>query len=150
MKLRTVLLVLALLTFLAAITGGYLCYSLAGSTSSLSVSFLLVLLVILLYREGKKAIIRDISDRKKAEEEIKKLNEDLEERVIERSAELFESEQRHRSLLEASADPLVVYDMKGKVTYINPAFSQTFGWSFEELKGKRIDFIPDDNRKETE
>jgi len=63
---------------------------------------------------------------------------------------LFESEQRHLSLLEASADPLVVYDMERKVTYLNPAFSQTFGWSFDELKGKRIDFVPEENWKETQ
>ena len=94
-------------------------------------------------------IIRDISERKKAEEEIRKLNEELEERVIQRSAELFESEQRHRSLLEASADAIVVYDMERKVTYLNPAFSQTFGWSLEELKGKSIDFVPEENWPET-
>ena len=95
-------------------------------------------------------IIRDISGRKLVEDKIKKLNEELEERVIERSAELFESEQRHRSLLEASADPIVVYDMEGKVTYLNPAFEQTFGWSLEELLGKRIDFVPEENRSETQ
>ena len=144
------MLVLTLVAFLSASAGGYLCYSLVGSTSSLSVSFLIVVLVIVLHREGKKAIIREINQRKKDEEEIGKLNEELEERVIERSAELFESEQRHRSLLEASADPLVVYDMERKVTYLNPAFSQTFGWSFDELEGKRIDFVPEENWKETE
>ncbi len=149
MKLRTVLLVLTLLALLSASAGGYLYYSLMGSTSGLSVIFLIMALIVLLCREGEKTIIRDVSERKKDEEEIKKLNEELEERVIERSAELFESEQRHRSLLEASADPLVVYDMEGKVSYVNPAFSQTFGWSFDELKGKGIDFVPEENWKET-
>jgi PAS domain S-box-containing protein len=150
MKLRTVLLVLALLAFLSVSAVGYLCYSLMDSASILSVSLLTVVLVVVLYREGTKAIIRDISQRNKAEEEIRKLNEELEERVIERSAELFESEQRHRSLLEASADPIVVYDMEGNVSYLNPAFTQTFGWSFEELKGKWIDFVPEENRPETQ
>ena len=143
------MLVLTLLALLTASAGGYLSYSLMGSTSSLSVIFLIMALVILLYREWEKAIIRDVSERNKSDEEIRKLNEELEERVIERSAELFESEQRHRSLLQASSDPLVVYDMEGKVSYVNPAFSQTFGWSFDELKGKRIDFVPEENWKET-
>jgi len=40
--------------------------------------------------------------------------------------------------------------MERKVTYLNPAFSQTFGWSFDELKGKRIDFVPEENWKETQ
>ena len=149
MKIRTILLVLALLAFLSASVGGYLCYSLMGSTSMLSVSFLIVVLIALLYREGQKAIIRDSSGRKRTEEEIKTLNEELEERVIQRSAELFESEQRHRSLLEASADPIVVYDMEGRVTYLNPAFTRTFGWTFEELQGGHIDFVPEENWPET-
>ena len=140
---------MALLAFLSASVGGYLCYSLTGSASILSVSFPIVVLVFVLYREGKKAIIRDISGRNRAEEEVRKLNEELEERVIERSAELFESDQRHRSLLEASADPIVVYDMEGRVTYLNPAFSQTFGWTFEDLQGGHIDFVPEENWPET-
>ena len=140
---------MALLAFLSASVGGYLCYFLMGSTSMLSVSFLIVVLIALLYREGQKAIIRDSSGRKRTEEEIRTLNEELEERVIQRSAELFESEQRHRSLLEASADPIVVYDMEGRVTYLNPAFTRTFGWTFEELQGGHIDFVPEENWPET-
>jgi two-component system cell cycle sensor histidine kinase/response regulator CckA len=149
MKIRTVLSVLALLAFLSASVGGYLCYSLTGSAAIVGVSFPIVVLVVLLYREGKKAIIRDISGRNRAEEEVRKLNEELEQRVIERSAELFESEQRHRSLLQASADPIVVYDMEGRVTYLNPAFTQTFGWSLEELQGEHVDFVPEENWPET-
>jgi len=149
MKIRTVLSVLALLAILSAAVGGYLCYSFTGSASVLSVNLLVFFLVILLYREGKKTIIRDSSGRNRAEEEVRKLNEALEERVIERSAELFESEQRHRSLLEASADPIVVYDIEGRVTYLNPAFTQTFGWTFEELQGRHIDFVPEENWPET-
>jgi two-component system cell cycle sensor histidine kinase/response regulator CckA len=149
MKTRTVLSVLALLAFLSASVGGYLCYSLTGSASIVGVSFPIVVLVVLLYREGKRAIIRDISGRNRAEEEVRKLNEELEQRVIERSAELFESEQRHRSLLQASADPIVVYDMEGRVTYLNPAFTQTFGWTLEELQGEHVDFVPEENWPET-
>ena len=62
---------------------------------------------------------------------------------------LRESEKRYRLLLEASPDPIVVYDMKGEATYVNPAFEQTFGWSREELLGKQIDFVPEENWPET-
>ncbi len=33
--------------------------------------------------------------------------------------------------------PVLIRDEKGLVTYLNPAFTQTFGWTLEELKGKK-------------
>ena len=64
-------------------------------------------------------------------------------------ATLRESEQRHRLLLESSPDPIVVYNIKGQATYVNPAFEQTFGFSSSELMGKNIDFVPPKNWPET-
>jgi PAS domain S-box-containing protein len=60
-----------------------------------------------------------------------------------------ESENRYRTLLESSPDPIVVYDMQGVATYVNPAFEQTFQLSREELLGKQIDFVPPENLTET-
>jgi len=64
-------------------------------------------------------------------------------------AVLRESEERYRSLLESSPDPVVVYNMEGIATYVNPAFEQTFGFSCDELIGKHIDFVPEKNWPET-
>jgi len=64
--------------------------------------------------------------------------------------ELRESEERHRTVLEACPDPVVVYDMEGKSTYVNPAFTQVFGWPPEELLGKKLDYVPEENWPETE
>ena len=60
-----------------------------------------------------------------------------------------ESENRYRTFLESSPDPIVVYNMKGIATYVNPAFEQTFKLSGEELLGKQIDFVPPENVEET-
>lgn len=60
-----------------------------------------------------------------------------------------ESERRYRTFLESSPDPIVVYDMKGVATYVNPAFEHTFNLSREELLGKKIDFVPPENWPET-
>jgi PAS domain S-box-containing protein len=76
-----------------------------------------------------------------------------EERIAERKrAEeaLRESEERYRSVLEASPDPVVAYDMEGKVIYVDPAFTQVFGWISEELLGRKIDYVPEDNWPETQ
>jgi PAS domain S-box-containing protein len=64
--------------------------------------------------------------------------------------ELLESEERYRTVLEANPDPVVVYDIEGKVIYFNPAFTRVFGWSLEERLGKKIDsFVPEENWSET-
>lgn len=76
-------------------------------------------------------VTRELAERKKAEARIR------------------ESEQRYRSFLESSPDPIVVYDMKGEATYVNPAFEQTFGFSRHELLGKQIDFVPEQSWPET-
>lgn len=62
---------------------------------------------------------------------------------------LRESEEKYRTVLEASPDSVVVYDMEGKVVYINPAFTRVFGWTLEDLSGKTIDHVPEENRPET-
>jgi PAS domain S-box-containing protein len=80
------------------------------------------------------------------------LYEELKRELAERqrtAVTLRESEERYRQLLEASPDPVVVYDMRGNATYVNPAFEQTFGWTRHELLGKSIDFVPRENWPET-
>ena len=65
-------------------------------------------------------------------------------------AALRESEERYRTVLEANPDPVVVYDMEGKIIYLNPAFTRVFGWTLTELFGKKMDvFVPKENWPET-
>lgn len=59
---------------------------------------------------------------------------------------LRESENRARATLEASPDPVVVYDDVGRTTYFNPAFTRVFGWYLPELEGKRVPFVPESEK----
>ena len=63
---------------------------------------------------------------------------------------LRESEEKYRTVLDSNPDPVVVYDMEGRVIYLNLAFTRVFGWSLEERIGKKIDgFVPEENWPET-
>ena len=51
---------------------------------------------------------------------------------------------RHRQVLEATPDPVLVRDTNGRVLYLNPAFTRVFGWTLAECRNKRIHFNLDD------
>lgn len=82
-------------------------------------------------RIGRLIVLRDITDSKNT------------------LAALDESEKIHRIILEASPNPIVFYNETGSVTYLNPAFTRVFGWQPEELIGRKMDFVPEENMAET-
>ena len=88
-----------------------------------------------LYYEG---CLKDITERKKAEQsqmESEKKYRDL-------YAESKRAEEVYRSLIHSSPDPIVIYDLKGNVQYISPVFTQLFGWTEAEVKGKPVPYLP--------
>jgi PAS domain S-box-containing protein len=58
-------------------------------------------------------------------------------------------QELYRSLLNSTPDAIVIYDVKGRVLYVNDSFSQTFGWELSEILGKRIDYVPESEREAT-
>ncbi len=58
--------------------------------------------------------------------------------------------EKYRSAMEAAAEPFVVYDQEGKVTYVNLAFTRVFGWSAGEVRGRRLDFVPPEEWPKTQ
>ena len=71
----------------------------------------------------------------------------------EKNKQLYEeanhTKEVYRSLLHSSADAIVIYDLAGTVKYISPVFTQIFGWTLEELKGKQIPFVPEFEKEST-
>ena len=78
---------------------------------------------------------------------VETLQDVTEEKIAERKTrELYRIYQK---ILTFVPYPIVVYDDTGLVSYVNPAFSTTFGWSLEELKGKPVPFVPEILEAET-
>jgi PAS domain S-box-containing protein len=55
-----------------------------------------------------------------------------------RAAELAESEARHRAVLQAALDAVVTIDARGLISYVNPAFEQTFGYQAADVAGREL------------
>jgi diguanylate cyclase (GGDEF)-like protein/PAS domain S-box-containing protein len=84
-------------------------------------------------------------------EELLKINRQLKKEIDERAIAqkaLKESEKKYRTLLEAIPDPVAVYDLEGRIVYINPAFTQVFGWSLVESVSRHAHFVPYENMEE--
>ncbi|HOX58854.1 MAG TPA: PAS domain S-box protein [Candidatus Paceibacterota bacterium] len=74
-------------------------------------------------------------ERQRAQAELRKVNEELEQRVADRTAELRAASRYARSLIEASLDPLVTISPEGKITDVNEATELATGVARDLLVG---------------
>ena len=90
-------------------------------------------------------------ERIRAEAALRLLNETLEGRVAERTAELKASEDRFRSLFASSPVGIVMTDMEGRVVEANPAFHHMLGYGVGSLRGQfGTDLTLPEDRGQTE
>jgi PAS domain S-box-containing protein len=79
---------------------------------------------------GTEGIIRDITERKRAEEALYAANETL------------------RALVQSSPLAIIAIDLDGRVTLWNPAAKQMFGWQEREVLGQILPLISEDKQDE--
>jgi GAF domain-containing protein len=64
----------------------------------------------------------------------------LEQRVLERTAEIHRQQTRTQAILDALGEGVVVTDPQGAVQYMNPAMEQMTGFSAPEALGQEAHF----------
>ncbi|MBL0919458.1 MAG: PAS domain S-box protein [Hydrogenophaga sp.] len=96
--------------------------------------------------------LHDITDRRRTEELVLNANRDLEDRVRERTTELFESEQRYRLMVDALQDYCVYFiDENGRITEWTESAQRLHGHGKAQMTGQAFDtLMSTDNAGEDE
>jgi PAS domain S-box-containing protein len=102
--------------------------------------------------EGIFIELHDISERRRTEEFVLEANRDLEERVRERSAELFQSEQRYRLMVDAIQDHCIYFiDEEGAITEWTESAQRLHGHGRAQMLGQTyMQLLARDNAGEDE
>lgn len=81
----------------------------------------------------------DITERKKAEGELRKYQDHLEDLLKERSEALLISEARYRRLFESDKDGIFLLDAStGQINDVNPSLIDMLGYPKQELTGRAL------------
>jgi PAS domain S-box-containing protein len=80
-------------------------------------------------------IIRNISDRKRAEQELQQLNQSLEAKVEERTQELWQVNHLQRAILNGTDYAIISTDLNGIIQTFNAGAEKMLGYSKEEIIG---------------
>ncbi|MBH8573654.1 PAS domain S-box protein [Nostocaceae cyanobacterium CENA369] len=110
-------------------------------------------------RVGWRWLLCDITTRKQAEAALRQASDELEQRVVERTAELVvankrlqqeiierqraevalrQSEQLYRQLIESQTDLVLRINLQQQITFANTAACQILGWQLDELCGQPL------------
>ena len=81
---------------------------------------------------ANRALMLEVTERRRAEEQLRELNESLDRRVTERSEALRESEQRFRTMADQTPVMMWVTSPTGVVDFVNKEYCSFFGVSHEQ------------------
>ena len=76
---------------------------------------------------ANRALLLEVTERRRAEEQLRELNESLDRRVTERSEALRESEQRFRTMADQTPVMMWVTSPSGAMEFVNKEYCTFFG-----------------------
>ena len=89
------------------------------------------------------SVIRDISDRKRIELELRRASEELDQR---KTRELRESQNRMSLIVDSSLDAIIGKNLDGIITHWNKGAEQIYGYASHEMIGKHISVLAPPDR----
>lgn len=101
-----------------------------------------MVLTLVRSKDGKElglvSIVQDLTEIKQAEDEIRQLNQFLEQKVIKRTSQLKESEERFRSVAESAGDAIICLKPPDTIYLWNKKAEELFGYLASEAIGKPL------------
>ncbi len=96
--------------------------------------------------EGRSIVlsaIRDITDRKRIEEDLRRANEELNQRTTQ---EIGEYRARLASIIDSSEDAIIGKGLDGTIVTWNKGAERIYGYAPEEVVGKHISILAPEDR----
>ncbi|MCU0784197.1 MAG: PAS domain-containing sensor histidine kinase [Verrucomicrobia bacterium] len=89
-------------------------------------------------RAARLVLVDDITERKRAEEQVKQLTATLERRVAERTDELLDANERLRAIMDNALVGILTLNAHGVIESLNPAATLIFGNTPDEMLGRNV------------
>ncbi len=104
-----------------------------------------VLIWVLLEKFAFSPLEQEIKRRHHAEEDLKRINDELEVRVEKRTSAI----KKLSGVVQQTDDIVMITDPEGVAEYVNPAFERITGYSSDEMVGEKLGLIKSDMHDES-
>ena len=90
-----------------------------------------------------RAFVRDVTERRRLEQELRRYTSGLEQAVSERTQELVTSQARYKALFDQVADSVFMVKAEGTIVAVNKREEQALGYTEASVVGRSVlDIVP--------